>query len=175
MNLQSSVFTCYAVPLALSNAPFWNHPHYTLRGRPVNILTRINFNHRPSIRLLRPHQVIDSAEDRRRARHQNRPVHILGVDIRKGRPEAEEQDKSKVDAGKDVVRDAERVGHFPGAPGEVACSTGGQVDGRGARLFDAARAAVVEEHASDEEVRGKEAGDGDGDDAVEGCCGTDVD
>lgn len=141
----------------------------------MNILTRINLNNGSSVRLLRPHQVINSAKDRRRARHQDRPVHILGVDIRKGRPEAEKQDESKVDAGKGVVRDAESVGHFPGAPGEVAGAASGQINGRGAGFFDAARAAVVEEHAGDEEVRGEEAGDGDGDDAVESCCGADVD
>ena len=66
-----------------------------------------------------PYKVVNSADDGDKTGDQNRPVHVLRRDIRKSGPKAEKEYKCKIDAGKDVVRDAEGTRYPPRAPHDL--------------------------------------------------------
>jgi len=130
------------------------------------------------IRLPRPNRIINRTDDRYRTRYQDCPIHIRRRNLRKARPETEEENKAKIGAGKDVVSDAYSTRKTPGAP----YSADHAVAGRGLAVCvegfagweDGAGAAAVEEEGGCEKVGGEEAGDSDGDYAIEGGGGSDV-
>jgi len=130
------------------------------------------------IRLPRPNRIINRTDNRNRTRYQNRPIHIRRRNLRKARPETEEENKAKIGAGKDVVGDTYRARKTPGAPHSAdhavaSCGLAICVEGF-AGWEDGAGATAVEEEGGCEKVGGEEAGDSDGDYAVEGRGGSDV-
>jgi hypothetical protein len=164
-------------PSHLPSPPLNRTPNLSITARaPGHILNilRLDLDDGAMIRLAGPDEIIHGAEQRNSAGDENRPIHVIGRDVCIARPKAEEEDEEEVDAREGVVRNAQRAADAPGPPGcadhAVGCR-GRRVGGvRGAARDDAAGAAAVKEEAGCEEVRAEEAGDGDGDYAVEGCC-----
>ena len=130
------------------------------------------------IRIPRPNRIVNRTDDRYRTRYQNRPIHIRRRNLRKTRPETEEEDKAKIGAGKDIISNAYCAGKTPRAPYSVDHAVAGCGLAVCVEAFagweNGAGAAAVEEKRGCEKVGGEEAGDGDGDYAVESGSGSDV-
>jgi len=109
------------------------------------------------IRFPSPYQVVHRAEHRNGSCDQNCPVHISGRDLRKTRPETEEEHKSEVRAGEDVIGNAQSTGDFPWSPDRSNHAVSG--DGSCVHLVglagweDSAGAASIEEERGGQEVR----------------------
>ena len=143
-----------------------------------NYLQR-NLHNRPSIRLPRRNHIIQRTHPRNRQSDQNRPIHRRRRHLLIRRPKAKKEHKQQIHTSERVIRNPKYPRDFPRAPHSVGVGAVGGLGGvrgeRGVGGRDSAGAAPVEQQAGGEEVGGEEAGDGDGDYAVEGGGGAEVD
>lgn len=123
-----------------------------------------------------PDEIIDNAENKHTASHHDSVVHVILGNGQSRRPEAEEPDDDEVNARKDIVGNAQRARNVPRAPDELLAGCVGQ-GGKLTRVghSEAASAAAVQEKTRCQEIGRVETGDGNGNDAVEGEAGAQVD
>ena len=89
---------------------------------------RLHLNHRPRIRPLCKHPVIQHTEQRHGARDYARPVHPRNPWIRLDGPEAKEDDDEQIANGNCIVSNAQSSIEAPGSPGYPCLGVGVTVE-----------------------------------------------
>lgn len=172
-------------------------PHRDHRPTPAHHLHHICIHQRAFVLPSAPDRVPYPREDQNPSRDNNTVVHRASRHGRLRRPDRPEDDEHHIDACVCVVDRPQQPGDVPRPPDQLdlrdshfrragrhhflrlvrsgAFGRGGEVLGIGPVGHDVAFDAVVEQQARGEEVRAVEAGDGQGDDVVEGGVAPDVD
>lgn len=138
--------------------------------------TTLDLNNGSVVLLSRPNGVVQESEDDHATRDGRSPVHGGGSYLSSGREEGEDGNDDEVDAGEDVVGDAQSALDVPRAPDELSAASVGQ--GRklgGAGHAEARGATAVEQQGGAKQVRAVKARDGERQDSVQGGVGTNVD
>jgi hypothetical protein len=141
---------------------------------------RVDFDDRTGVRLLREEKVVCHAEHRHTPCHNTSPVHMYKVRAHLARPEAEEDDESKVADRDDVIGNAPGTFESPRTPCQAAIVGFGDLcfveDGEGrVGVVQVAAESSPEEEADCEEVGEVEAFENQGYRSVERSAVADVD